>query len=170
MPLFCGRTSSIVGRLQCRRIASCAADSRASIGILCRTLRQTLLLRARHLHDQVCSDSKRISILYLGFEKPLVIVLAFYRFFHFLIVCLCFDSGPVVAAVLAREHAVEDWRAFIGPTDAAKARAIAPDRSPHPSPHPFPTSIPHIHSPPMLHCSVDMLRCFVFMSSLYHSR
>ena len=38
------------------------------------------------------------------------------------------SSGPIVVAILAKEHAVEDWRTFIGPTDSAKARTIAPDR------------------------------------------
>ena len=38
------------------------------------------------------------------------------------------NSGPIVVAILAKEHAVEDWRTFIGPTDSAKARTIAPDR------------------------------------------
>lgn len=38
-------------------------------------------------------------------------------------------SGPLVAAILARQNAVQDWRKLIGPTDANQAREEAPDRS-----------------------------------------
>lgn len=35
-------------------------------------------------------------------------------------------SGPIVAAVLAKENAVQAWRELLGPTDSNKARASAP--------------------------------------------
>lgn len=35
-------------------------------------------------------------------------------------------SGPIVAAVLSKENAVQAWRDFLGPTDSNKARASAP--------------------------------------------
>lgn len=38
-------------------------------------------------------------------------------------------SGPLVAAILAKQNAVQDWRKLIGPTDANQAREEAPDRS-----------------------------------------
>jgi hypothetical protein len=37
-------------------------------------------------------------------------------------------SGPIVAAVLARENAIQAWRNLLGPTDSNKARATAPTR------------------------------------------
>ena len=35
-------------------------------------------------------------------------------------------SGPIVAAVLAREGAVHQWRELLGPTDSNKAVLLAP--------------------------------------------
>lgn len=40
-------------------------------------------------------------------------------FYHDLVKSM--SSGPIVAAILEKENAVEDYRALIGPTDPAKA-------------------------------------------------
>lgn len=36
------------------------------------------------------------------------------------------SSGPVVALVLAGENAISRWRDLIGPTNALKAKQVAP--------------------------------------------
>lgn len=38
-------------------------------------------------------------------------------------------SGPVCTMVLEKQNAIADWRALIGPTDAAKAKTTHPNRS-----------------------------------------
>lgn len=37
-------------------------------------------------------------------------------------------SGPIVAMVLAKENAVQQWRELIGPTDSKVAKETHPDR------------------------------------------
>ena len=37
-------------------------------------------------------------------------------------------SGPILAMVLARDNAVQHWRALIGPTNSNVARETSPER------------------------------------------
>uniref|UniRef100_A0A4W5JNE6 Nucleoside diphosphate kinase-like domain-containing protein n=1 Tax=Hucho hucho TaxID=62062 RepID=A0A4W5JNE6_9TELE len=43
---------------------------------------------------------------------------------HHLNPCLC--SGPCMLLVLTKEHAVEEWRSMMGPTDPGLAQVTAP--------------------------------------------
>ena len=37
------------------------------------------------------------------------------------------SSGPIIALILAKNNAIEDWRNFMGPTNSMNARIAAPE-------------------------------------------
>lgn len=45
----------------------------------------------------------------------------------FVICCVVVCSGPVLALVLAKQEAVEDWRNLLGPKDPTQAKQEQPD-------------------------------------------